>query len=271
MGDLYIGERISLLRKGRGMTQKQLAEQLNVSDKAVSRWERGASAPDLSLIPELADLFGITCDELLRGDFHSPVQRPSAEAPAPRKLQHYTVLSCWLVLLGLMAALVCYLGIGYRYGVLGFCLELAFCIGAGICQTVGTLNAPENAAVKKEAAANVAILALSLLSGSALLMNSSLWIDEICLLGFPLSTGVLLCGLFLKWFVICPDEKLHTLRTSTAGSTISILIGTAFLSLIASIPSMLEVGLYLTLILTPIEILTALCIYRKKKKESTGA
>lgn len=62
-----LGAFIAALRKNSGMTQKDLAERLNVSDKAVSRWERDDSSPDLSLIPELADIFGITCDELLRG------------------------------------------------------------------------------------------------------------------------------------------------------------------------------------------------------------
>ena len=63
-----IGEFIAALRKANGMTQKQLAEMLNVSDKAVSRWERDESAPDISLIPVIADVFGVTCDEILRGE-----------------------------------------------------------------------------------------------------------------------------------------------------------------------------------------------------------
>ncbi len=63
-----IGEFIAALRKANGMTQKQLAEILNVSDKAVSRWERDESAPDISLIPVIADVFGVTCDEILRGE-----------------------------------------------------------------------------------------------------------------------------------------------------------------------------------------------------------
>lgn len=51
----------------RGYTQKELAEKINVSDKAVSRWERDESAPDISLLPVLAKIFGVTTDELLRG------------------------------------------------------------------------------------------------------------------------------------------------------------------------------------------------------------
>ena len=54
-----LGAFIAILRKAKGLTQKQLAEMLNVSDKAVSRWERDECAPDLSAIPVLADERGI--------------------------------------------------------------------------------------------------------------------------------------------------------------------------------------------------------------------
>ena len=55
-----MGSFIAALRKASGMTQREMAEKLNVSDKAVSRWERDESAPDLMLIPVIADLFDIT-------------------------------------------------------------------------------------------------------------------------------------------------------------------------------------------------------------------
>ena len=60
-----IGQFIAALRKANGMTQKQLGERLNVSDKAVSRWERDECAPDLSLIPVIAEIFSVTSDEIL--------------------------------------------------------------------------------------------------------------------------------------------------------------------------------------------------------------
>ena len=63
-----IGKWIAILRKANGMTQKELAEKLFVSDKTVSRWERDECDPDLALIPVIADIFGITTDELLRGE-----------------------------------------------------------------------------------------------------------------------------------------------------------------------------------------------------------
>ena len=63
-----MGKFLAALRKANGYTQKELAEKINVSDKAVSRWERDESAPDLSLLPVLAEIFGVTTDELLRGE-----------------------------------------------------------------------------------------------------------------------------------------------------------------------------------------------------------
>ncbi|MGN1443404.1 MAG: helix-turn-helix domain-containing protein [Acutalibacteraceae bacterium] len=63
-----IGKFIAVLRKSQGMTQKELAEKLGVSDKTVSHWERDESAPDISLIPVIAEIFSVTCDELLRGE-----------------------------------------------------------------------------------------------------------------------------------------------------------------------------------------------------------
>ncbi|MBR6528009.1 MAG: helix-turn-helix transcriptional regulator [Lachnospiraceae bacterium] len=70
-----IGGFIAALRKANGMTQKELAEKINVSDKTVSRWERDDGAPDLSVIPVIAEIFGVTCDELLRGERKSAAQR----------------------------------------------------------------------------------------------------------------------------------------------------------------------------------------------------
>lgn len=61
-----MGERIAALRKEKGMTQSDLAEKMGVTDKAVSKWERNLSCPDISLLPRLAELFGITLDQLMQ-------------------------------------------------------------------------------------------------------------------------------------------------------------------------------------------------------------
>ena len=61
------GTFLSQLRRERGMTQKDLAERLYISDKAVSKWERGLSLPDIALLQPLAELFGVSITELLSG------------------------------------------------------------------------------------------------------------------------------------------------------------------------------------------------------------
>lgn len=61
-----MGMKISALRKERGMTQSELAEQMNVTDKAVSKWERDLSCPDVGSLPRLAELLGISVDELIQ-------------------------------------------------------------------------------------------------------------------------------------------------------------------------------------------------------------
>ena len=65
MDAMYTGQRILELRKGKGMTQKNLAEKLNVTDKAVSKWERGLNFPDLSVLERLAEELDSSVVELL--------------------------------------------------------------------------------------------------------------------------------------------------------------------------------------------------------------
>ena len=62
-----IGNRIAKFRKGKNMTQEDLANRLGVSSQAVSKWENDASCPDISLLPQLCEVLGITADELLTG------------------------------------------------------------------------------------------------------------------------------------------------------------------------------------------------------------
>ena len=62
-----IGQLIYSLRKEKDMTQKQLAELMNISDKAISKWERGLGCPDVSLLPELSQILGVNIEEILSG------------------------------------------------------------------------------------------------------------------------------------------------------------------------------------------------------------
>ena len=61
------GSVIVTLRKKNGLTQMELAEKMGVTDKAVSKWERDLSFPDVSSIPKLAEIFHVTVDELMQG------------------------------------------------------------------------------------------------------------------------------------------------------------------------------------------------------------
>lgn len=80
------GALIAGRRKALGLTQKQLAERLLVSDKAVSKWENGASYPEVTLLPPLAQILGLTVDELLAGVVRGeePPPEDTAEADAPQ-------------------------------------------------------------------------------------------------------------------------------------------------------------------------------------------
>ena len=69
-----LGTRIAEQRRKMNLTQDQLAEQMGVSSQAVSKWENDLSCPDISLLPSLSDLFGISIDELWRGESQKIVQ-----------------------------------------------------------------------------------------------------------------------------------------------------------------------------------------------------
>lgn len=70
MDDLrrVLAENISELRKSNNLTQAEFAERLNYSDKAVSKWERGDSLPDVIVLKTIADMYGVGLDDMLRED-----------------------------------------------------------------------------------------------------------------------------------------------------------------------------------------------------------
>ena len=68
MNQESIGKFIAACRKEKGLTQVQLSEKLNITNRAVSKWETGKSCPDASIMLELCDILGITVNELLSGE-----------------------------------------------------------------------------------------------------------------------------------------------------------------------------------------------------------
>lgn len=161
-----IGKFITALRKANGMTQKDLAEKLNVSDKTISRWERDEGAPDLSMIPVIAEIFDVTCDELLRGERKSPIEREAAReakeatndteentATAKEELssksekqlkrllkvtlaqfKNRTYIALGLSVLGVIAALIC--NLAFLKATLGGLSGMIFYAASIICQLI---------------------------------------------------------------------------------------------------------------------------------------
>ena len=81
--NIYFSENIKKLRKERKLTQEKLAEYLNVSFQAVSKWERGEGYPDITTLPVISTFFGVTLDELLG------VNRAETEVKLVTMLQQY--------------------------------------------------------------------------------------------------------------------------------------------------------------------------------------
>ena len=82
------GNYLSRMRKAQGMTQAELAEQLHVTDKAVSRWERGIGLPDINTLEPLADALGLTLADLM----HCRAPEEADDAPTIQLEDFFTML-----------------------------------------------------------------------------------------------------------------------------------------------------------------------------------
>lgn len=96
-----IADNVSALRREAGMTQADLAEKLNYTDKAVSKWERGESCPDITVLKTIAELFGVTVDYLITEEH---VKGEAVPEPAKKRrfgnhisITFMSVLLVWLV------------------------------------------------------------------------------------------------------------------------------------------------------------------------------
>ncbi len=122
MDENRMGQFIAELRKEKKMTQKDLATQLNITDKAISKWERGLSYPDITLLTSIADILGVTTSELLNGqrsettaskDIEKTIDNALsyAEKSAKRKIVSFqnvlTISFSILLLAGIIVCSVC--------------------------------------------------------------------------------------------------------------------------------------------------------------------
>ncbi len=122
MDENRTGQFIAELRKEKKLTQKDLAAQLHITDKAVSKWERGLSYPDITLLTSIADILGVTTSELLNGqrsetnaskDIEKTVDNALAyaEKSAKRKIVSFqnvlSILFSILLLVGIFVCSIC--------------------------------------------------------------------------------------------------------------------------------------------------------------------
>lgn len=157
-----IGSFIAALRKASGLTQRELAERLNVSDKAVSRWEREESLPDLSLIPAIAEIFGVTADELLRGERAKEGESlPRAGEKSEKQLKNLInrsllcfnnrcIIAAGITLAGFIGAMVG--NVGFNKAYVAFFIALAFYLAAALCEACFTVAAMASLNVEEDCA-----------------------------------------------------------------------------------------------------------------------
>ena len=107
-----IANNIATLRRESGMTQTALAEKLNYSDKAISKWERGESVPDISVLKSIADLFGVTVDYLIEAE-HTSDGGETRDLAAQNELlserrrrKHLMIMGMSVLLVWLVAAAI---------------------------------------------------------------------------------------------------------------------------------------------------------------------
>ena len=100
-----IADNIVLLRKEKGLTQAQLAEKLNYSDKAVSKWERGESLPDVAVLKCLSEILGVTVDYLLESD-HQKAELEKATVSRKKFRRRAIITSMCVMLVWLIATVV---------------------------------------------------------------------------------------------------------------------------------------------------------------------
>lgn len=96
-----IAQNITRFRKETGLTQAELAEKINYSDKAVSKWERAESTPDILVLQELADVFGVKIDDFLHEENVQPVLMEKKESAVKKhnfkNIMYLSVIGVWSV------------------------------------------------------------------------------------------------------------------------------------------------------------------------------
>jgi transcriptional regulator with XRE-family HTH domain len=157
MDQIKIGKFISECRKSKNITQAQLAEKLNITDRAISKWENGKSLPDSSIMLDLCEILDITVNDLLSGekvsseDYAKKMQDRLLEALRGKEKAELMlwrlIILCGVILVTFMATIVIYDAYVYTYWslavmgawcifgvVLGFLLDKYSLVAVGHCR-----------------------------------------------------------------------------------------------------------------------------------------
>lgn len=146
-----IGKYIAEKRKNLGLTQKQLAEKIGMSDKSVSKWERGICLPDVSLYFDLCSILGISINEFLAGEdiVHENIEKKSEEniisvvTDSKRKQKSLKYIICALLILSILTTAVIATSLYRAYKPMNFITPMA---GNSVeMQTVNLIAGPDGA------------------------------------------------------------------------------------------------------------------------------
>ncbi len=180
-----IGKNITRLRTSSKLTQAEFAEQLNYTDKAVSKWERGESIPDIVILKQIADMFGVNVDYLLSE--HRDDEKPVAMAEKKiRDRNHFIIALMAIVIVWFLAVFVYFLA----DSVSGIHLWQAYLVAVPVSAIVALVFN----SIWGKARANYIIISVlmwsALITFYVLLLRYNIW--TIFLLGIPGQTSVIL-------------------------------------------------------------------------------
>lgn len=120
MAKQTIGEFLATLRRANGFTQQEVADRLGISNRTLSAWERGTALPDILLLPALAELYGVTTDEILNGERKLqdksvfPTLSPKSESRLLKsKLGRFTIQACVLMGIFFTGFILFFVGLYY--------------------------------------------------------------------------------------------------------------------------------------------------------------
>lgn len=101
-----VAQNLIELRKCKNMTQSELGEKLNYSDKTISKWENGDSSPDLSALCKIAGVYGVSLDDLVKEGAVKKIDKKVEEKESKQDYKRSIILGIWISVFFLVAALV---------------------------------------------------------------------------------------------------------------------------------------------------------------------